>query len=662
MFRGSLRPSIGVRVVPRYNQFSTISFRLQKADVKVNEEGSRSVDTNISLNTNTNQNTNTNPTPSTNTNPNTNKKNFSSDVVNLMRLARPEFKLIVGALGCLVTTSTITMTLPLIIGKIIDNVKNDSALIWGLPENYFYLGLTMVFSIGACTNFGRIYLLKLVGEKLVARLRSRLFLKILSQDSYFFDRGMKVGDLISRISSDTQVISRSLSGNISDGARALISAVVGLSMMWYVLWKMTLCMGLIFPPLIVMSAFYGRRIKQITRLVQDNLGSLTKVTEEKLNGIKTIQNFARQQLVVHDYNKEIRNLFKLSMQEGKLTGIFYGGNGFLGNIMIVGLLYIGTRLIHMGEISLGDLSSFMIYAAYTGSSVFGLGNFYTELMKGMGAAERVFELAHLEPEIKPTIGKKLDSVKGDIVFKDVVFHYPSRPDARIFTATNPFNLTIKQGENVCIVGPSGSGKSTLSQLLLRFYDPISGCITIDNNDVKLVNLNDFRRKIGYVEQESLLFSSSIKDNITFGVDHYSQEDIDYALSVSNCEFVHRFPQGIDTMVGSSSASAGQLSGGQRQRVSLARTLIKRPNILILDEATLALDSILESSVLANLRDLNRVHNTTIILIAHKLSTIKNSDRVVVLGPSGDIVEDGGFRELYYDQQSQLNQILKKNRD
>lgn len=604
------------------------------------------------------------------------------DISKLFRLAKPEVKIIIAALVCLILTSAVSMSLPLFIGKIIDTAKSpdsrmtdadsekgdnndddDDKKIFGLEPFEFYGALGVFFSIGAVANFGRTYLLRSAGERLVARLRSRLFLKILSQDSYFFeggpsDKGMKTGDLISRLSNDTQIISKTLSGNISDGARSLISGCVGLSMMCVVLWKLTLCMSSIFPPLIIMSVVYGRRIKLLSRTIQENLGDMTKVTEEKLNGLKTIQSFAQQRMIVHGYNQEIKNIFSSSMREGKLSGIYYGINGFLGNMTLIGLLVIGTKLIGNGEITVGDLSSFMMYAVYTGSSVFGLGNFYSELMKGVGAAERVFELIELKPKITTTLGKKVDDLHGDIEFRNVKFSYPSRPDSPIFGGSE-LNLTITKGEHVCFVGPSGSGKSSVSQLLLRFYDPTEGTITVNNHNIKDLNLNFYRSQVGYVQQEPLLFSGTIRDNIIFGRMDSNEDEIKEASILSNAyKFIEEFPDKFDTVIGPSTSGAAQLSGGQKQRVSLARTLIKKPDILILDEATSALDSQLEEIVMKNLKRLSKDMHVTIILIAHRLSTIRNSERIIVVNYRGEIVEDGKFNELYYNSNSELNKLLK----
>lgn len=612
-------------------------------------------------------------------------KRRNKQFAKLFNLAKPEVRLLIGALACLIITSAVSMSLPLLIGKIIDTVKEpdatatgeekeveniDEGHIFGLAPEQFYSGVAVVFVVGSIANFGRTYLLRSVGEKLVARLRLRLFAKILSQDSYFFDVGptgvgMKTGDLISRISLDTQIILKTLSTNINDGVRLIVSGVVGLSMMCFVSWKLTLCMSMMFPPLILMSMVYGRRIKQLLKTIQENLGLLTKVSEEKLNGLKTIQSFAQQQLVVHDFNQEVKHIFQTSMQEGKLSGFYYAVNGFIGNAGLIGLLVVGTQFIGSGDITLGDLSSFMMYALYTGSSVFGLGNFYTELMKGVGASERIFELIELKPTITTSLGRKVpDLTGGDIKFKDIEFSYPSRPDSQIFD--KPLELTIKKGEHVCFVGPSGSGKSTISQLLLRFYDPVKGTVTVNDYDIKDLNLNFFRSELGYVQQEPLLFSGTIRDNILFGKrgDNNSgssmslDEQIINATKLSNAyEFIQSFPDKFDTIIG---ANGAQLSGGQKQRISLARTLVKNPKILILDEATSALDSLSEERVMQNLNKLSEEQGTTMILIAHRLSTIKNSENIIVLNSKGEIVEEGKFDLLYADANSKLNRLLKNH--
>lgn len=612
----------------------------------------------------------------------------------LLKLAKPEYKLLAAAFACILVTLSVSMSLPLFIGKIIDTAKvpvaegsensgtkdsptsflgfgqssanldaedPDNETILGLQPVQFYTALGALFTVGAVANFGRTYLLRLVGERLVARLRLRLFSRILCQDLYFFDvgptkNGMKTGDLILRLASDTQIIAKTLSGTISDGARATILGLVGLLMMGYVLWKLCLCMLAIFPPLVVMLMVYGRRIKALSRTIQENLGAMTKVTEEKLNGVKTIQLFSQQQPMVHDYNSEIKRILALLLREGRLAGMYYGFNGFLGNATLIGLLVIGTKLIGMGEMTLGDLLLFMMYAVYTGLLVFGLGNFYTDTMKGIGAAERVFELMDSKPTISTSLGKKVDNLYGDVEFKGVKFAYPSRPHSSIFKG---FDLKVGAGENVCLVGPLGLGKLSALQLLLRFYDPTAGEVTVNGHNIRDLNLNFYRSQLGYVQQEPLLFSGTIRDNIIFGARNALAEDIAIATELSNLAgFILALPDGLDTAIGPLNLT--QLLGGQRQRISLARTLIRRPQILVLDEATLALDLISEEIVMRNLADLNSSQSVTIINIAHRLLTIKNSKRVVVFNSDGCIVEDGAFAELYANPNSELNKLLKNH--
>lgn len=599
-----------------------------------------------------------------------------------LKLSSQEAPIIAGALVCLLVTSVVSMSLPFFIGKIIDTALPDTTedfdkyfnekylledievgdlnkeLILGLEPVVFYTALTGFFVVGAVANFGRTYLLRLTSEKIVARLRSKVFGKIMSQDMAFFDvgpqgNGMKTGDLISRISNDTQIISRALLNNISDGLRSIISGGVGLVMMGIVSTKLSMYMAMLFPPIVIMSLVYGRRVKKLARQIQDNLGAMSKVTEEKINGVKTIQSFAQQMNQIKEYNTEVKNILTTSLREGKLAGFYYAGNGLLGNITLISLLVVGTQMIRNGEMTVGDLSSFMMYAVYTGTSVFGISNVYTEVMKGLGASERIFEILDLHPHITSSKGKRVDQVYGDIEFHNVKFAYPSR---LLSPVLDNFSLKISKDENVCFVGPSGSGKSTISQLLLRFYDPENGSITLDGESIKDLNVNRFRKLVGYVQQEPLLFSGTIRENIAFGKKNATEEDIRRAIELSNAMFVYELPGGLETWVGSGHST--QLSGGQKQRISLARTLINRPKTLVLDEATSALDSISEEIVMRRLLELNEKEGVTLISIAHRLSTIRNSKRVVVLNRYGEIVEDGIFAELYADSSSELNKLLQ----
>lgn len=308
-------------------------------------------------------------------------------------------------------------------------------------------------------------------------------------------------------------------------------------------------------------------------------------------------------------------------------------------------------MVQSGGISIGELTSFLMYTAYAGSSLFGLSGFWSELMKGVGAATRLFELQDRKPTIAPTAGKSVESARGPIRFENVTFSYPTRPAVTIF---NNLDFEIPQGSNIAVVGPSGGGKSTIASLLLRFYSPTHGCIRIDGVDIATMNAKQLRRKIGIVSQEPVLFSGTIADNISYAKPNASRREIIEAARKANCRFIEDFPDGLDTSVGPRGA---MLSGGQKQRIAIARALVKNPDILILDEATSALDAESETLVNEALAALLKGNNTT-ISIAHRLSTIKRSDSVIVLSPDGKVAQQGSYAELSRDQNGAFAKLME----
>jgi len=318
---------------------------------------------------------------------------------------------------------------------------------------------------------------------------------------------------------------------------------------------------------------------------------------------------------------------------------------------ILAMLVVGGGFVRSGAMSLGDLTSFMMYTAFAGSSLFGLSGFYSELMKGVGAASRLFELQDRKPGIPQTVGVQVKSAQGPIRFTDVTFAYPTRPAVKIF---NGLDFEISPGSNVCVVGPSGGGKSTVASLLLRFYNPTSGSITINGQDISGMNVKSLRRRIGMVSQEPVLFSGTIAENIAYGKPQASRYDIISAARRANCNFISDLPDGLETQVG---ARGSQLSGGQKQRIAIARALLKDPDILILDEATSALDAESETLVNEALAGLLRGRNTT-ISIAHRLSTIKRSDQIIVLNNEGKVAEIGSYKQLAADKESAFSKLME----
>lgn len=576
-----------------------------------------------------------------------------AEVWRLIRVARPELRWLAVAFSFLVISSSVTMSIPFSVGRILDLATKgdaDDIRLFGFTLTQFFIGLGSILTLGAMANFGRVVLLRIVGERVVARLRSQLYRRTYVQDSEFFDAN-RVGDLISRLSSDTVIVGKSITQNLSDGLRALFSGGAGFAIMIWTSPQLTGLLLLMFPPVALGAFFYGRAIRNISRSIQKNLGTLTKIAEERLGNIKTSQAFVGEVQEVGRYNNQIRKIFALGRKESLVAATFFASTGWAGNMTILAMLIVGGSFVRTGAMSMGDLTAFMMYTAFAGSSLFGLSGFYSELMKGVGAASRLFELQDRRPGIHQTIGVPVKSAQGPIKFNDVGFAYPTRPAVKIF---NGLTFEIPSGSNVCVVGPSGGGKSTVASLILRFYNPISGTITINGVDVSTMNVKSLRRRIGMVSQEPVLFSGTIAENISYGKPEATRAEIISAARQANCNFISDLPDGLETQVG---ARGSQLSGGQKQRIAIARALLKNPDILILDEATSALDAESETLVNEALARLLRGHNTT-ISIAHRLSTIKRSDQIIVLNTEGKVAEIGSYTQLAADPESAFSKLME----
>ncbi|KAK4561447.1 ATP-binding cassette permease mdl1 [Recurvomyces mirabilis] len=579
-----------------------------------------------------------------------NKSGGWAEVRRLLMIAWPERATLGAAVVLLLFGSSIAMSVPFSIGKILDAASSEDGKLFGLSQEQFFLALGTLLATGACANYGRIVLLRIVGERVVTKLRSQLFKRTFIQNAEFFDAN-RVGDLISRLGSDTIIVGKSITQNVSDGLRSLVSATAGLTLMAYMSVKLTGVIALIFPPVAIGAFFYGRAIRNLSRKIQKNLGTLTKIAEERLGNVRTSQAFAGEQQEVHRYNNQVRKIFALGKKEAYISATFFASSGFAGNMTFLALLYVGGGMVRDGIITIGDLTSFLMYAGYAGSSLFGLSGFYSELMKGVGAASRLFELQDRKSEISPTIGHAVKSAQGSIEFKDVAFAYPTRPAVRIF---NDLTFTIPQGSNVAIVAPSGAGKSTVASLLLRFYAPEAGTIKIGGTDISTMNAKQLRRKIGYVGQEPVLFSGTIAENIAYGRPLATRAEIVAAARQANCGFISDFPEGLETFAG---ARGTQLSGGQKQRIAIARALLKNPDILILDEATSALDAESETLVNQALHRMLEGSNTT-ISIAHRLSTIQRSDTIICLGSDGRVAQVGTYKALSEDKEGAFAKLME----
>lgn len=583
------------------------------------------------------------------------QKKKSDEIVRLLGLAKPERWKLFGAICLLFVSSAVTMAVPFSLGKVLDiiYISSGDVDIARSKLNRLCGILVAVFCLGAVCNFGRVYIMSTAGYRMTQALRLKVFSSVLKQEQAFFDV-RPTGELVNRLSADTQIVGQALSSNISDGLRSTIMVIAGSGMMFYMSPELALVGLAIVPPIAGAAVVYGRFVRKITREVQDSLADATNIAEERIGNIRTVRTFAQEAKEMDSYKHKIEKILKLGYSESRARAIFYGLTGLSGNIIIISVLYYGGVMVSSSTITVGNLSSFLLYAAYIGVSVGGLSSFYSELNKSVGAATRLWELVDRQPEIPIQSGfTPIAPPLGHIEFRSISFAYPSRPDISVLT---DLSLSINPGQTVAVVGASGSGKSTLASLLLRLYDPGSGSVLIDGNHVKDLNPMWIRKNIGTVSQEPILFSTSIRENILYGAETPELVTDEQFLRVSKEANVHEFvrllPTGYETKVGERGV---MLSGGQKQRVAIARALMKDPKILLLDEATSALDSQSEYLVREALERVMK--NRTVLTIAHRLSTIKSADVIAVL-KGGQIVELGSYSELSAIDNGAFRDLIK----
>ncbi|XP_014199007.3 ATP-binding cassette sub-family B member 10, mitochondrial [Pan paniscus] len=573
------------------------------------------------------------------------------EVRKLLGLAYPERRRLAAAVGFLTMSSVISMSAPFFLGKIIDVIYTNPTVDYSDNLTHLCLGLSAVFLCGAAANAIRVYLMQTSGQRIVNRLRTSLFSSILRQEVAFFDK-TRTGELINRLSSDTALLGRSVTENLSDGLRAGAQASVGISMMFFVSPNLATFVLSVVPPVSIIAVIYGRYLRKLTKVTQDSLAQATQLAEERIGNVRTVRAFGKEMTEIEKYASKVDHVMQLARKEAFARAGFFGATGLSGNLIVLSVLYKGGLLMGSAHMTVGELSSFLMYAFWVGISIGGLSSFYSELMKGLGAGGRLWELLEREPKLPFNEGVILNekSFQGALEFKNVHFAYPARPEVPIF---QDFSLSIPSGSVTALVGPSGSGKSTVLSLLLRLYDPASGTISLDGHDIRQLNPVWLRSKIGTVSQEPILFSCSIAENIAYGADDPSSvtaEEIQRVAEVANAvAFIRNFPQGFNTVVGEKGVL---LSGGQKQRIAIARALLKNPKILLLDEATSALDAENEYLVQEALDRL--MDGRTVLVIAHRLSTIKNANMVAVLD-QGKITEYGKHEELL----SKPNGIYRK---
>ena len=605
-----------------------------------------------------------------------NKKTFKQNlrtIGRIIKLGKPDWKLFVLAIGFILCAVLYPTTAVKLVGSVLDsfnnNIKDEDGdlIVWGYKVSTVFAVMIPFMSVSAVCFWAIIWVLKLLGERLVARLRARVMKNLLRHDQEFFDNDKhKVGDLISRLSSDAYIVSRSITSNLPDGLKNLLFGLLSSYMMYLINPMLFGMMLLISPPITIGSVFYGEKIRKLSTNLQNATAGLTKVSEETLNSIKLINAFTGEQKELRKYSTRLRRVVDVAKQEAFAQSNYSVSIYSLYHTGYLACVALGVYLMTKGTMSAGDVVAFTMYLEFFNSALYSLTTTYLELMKGAGAGVKLFALIDYKNKVPAIQGEKVTtwrptSVKDDIQFNDVTFSYPTRPNHTIF---DHCNFKIVGGTSTCIVAPSGAGKSTVASLLLRAYDIQLGEILIGGKNIKDIQVRDLRRYIvGIVQQEPVLLSGTILENIVYGltsseINRLTMQDIIDVSKQANChDFIVTFPDGYDTIIGNRGAS---LSGGQKQRIAIARALIKRPKVLILDEATSALDSKSESLINETLKNLTNEGSMTIISIAHRLSTISKSEFVVVLGKHGQVVETGKFVELFSDPDSELSKLLDES--
>jgi ATP-binding cassette subfamily B protein len=539
----------------------------------------------------------------------------------LLPFIKPYRGMLAAALVALLVASVAMLALPVALREVIDHVvaaRDSGALNRCLIG---FLAASVIFGLSAALRF---YLVTWLGERVVADLRSAVYRRVVHMDPLFYET-TRVGEVLSRLTTDTTLVQAISGVNLSIVLRSSLSLIGGLVMMGLTSAKLMGIMLVLIPVVVVPLIVIGRRVRRLSRAAQDRIADTSGLAGETLNAIQTVQAFTLEELQSKRYSDAVEGSFVTAIRRTRVRASLTAFGITLVFAAITIVLYLGVRQVLAHTMTGGQLFQFLLYAGFVGSSAAALTEMWGEMQRAAGAMERLNELLQARPAIgapaRPT--ELPPRVTGAMRFDNVTFHYPSRPGS---SALANFSLDVAPGETIAFVGPSGAGKSTAFQLLLRFYDPDSGRISIDDRRLADLRPQDIRSQIGLVPQETVLFGASARENIRYGRPSATDAEIEAAaVAAAADEFLRKLPQGYDTFLGERGT---RLSGGQRQRIALARAILKDPPILLLDEATSSLDAESERLVQEALEKL--MQGRTTIIIAHRLATVLKADRIVVM--------------------------------
>ena len=539
-------------------------------------------------------------------------------------------------LVALVVAALAMLALPLGARRMIDNgfSGTDPSLI----NNYFMV-MILIGLVLAMASAIRFYLVTTLGERVVADLRNDVFAHLTELDPSFYER-TRSGEVMSRLTADTTQVKAAVGTAFSQSLRNLVLFLGALIMMILTSGWLSLLVLVAIPLIVLPLVAYGRVVKQLSRKAQDTLASASAYAAENLSAIRTLQAFTNEKMVAGKFIGAVAQSVDAAVQRIRARAGLTGIAVFLVFASVIGVLWVGAHSVMAGTMSAGTLGQFVLYAVVAASSLGELSEVYGEVQQAAGSTERLMELLAEEPAIKSPANPVplVLPLKGALAFDTLTFRYGL--DEKRISALEGVSFAVAPGETVAIVGPSGAGKSTIFNMVMRFYDPNAGTVTIDGLDVRKLDLTALRSQIAMVPQEVSLFADSVAENIRYGRAGASLADVKAAAVTANAAgFIEALPQGYETILG----ERGQtISGGQRQRIAIARAVLKNAPVLLLDEATSALDAESERQVQSALERI--MQGRTTLVIAHRLATVKRADRIIVLD-GGRVVETGKHAEL-----------------
>ena len=540
-----------------------------------------------------------------------------------------------AALVALIVASGATLVVPLAVRRMIDFGFSPEGI--ALINSYFAVMIAVV-AVLAAASASRYYLVITLGERIVADLRRDVFRHLTSLSPSFFDTAHS-GELVSRLTADTTQIKSAVGASVSIALRNLVLFVGASTMMVVTSPKLSGIVLAVIPLIVLPLVAFGRRVQKLSRGAQDTLAEASSYASELIGAIRTLQAFTNERLAETRFGGEVERAYLAARNSTRARAYLTATVIFLIFASVVAILWIGSHDVLTNQISAGRLGQFILYAAFAAGALGELSQVWGEISQASGASERLFEILRIKPDIAAPANPRTLPVpsRGDVAFDNVRFAYPTRPD---HLAVDGVSFAVKAGEKVAVVGPSGAGKSTLFHLLLRFYDPASGTISVDGVPIREADPSAVRSRIALVPQDSAVFATSARENIRFGRPDASDAEVARAADLAHAtEFITRLPLGFDTQLGERGVT---LSGGQRQRIAIARAILREAPLLLLDEATSALDAESETLVQTALEELMKQRTT--LVIAHRLATVLSCDRILVM-ENGRIVEQGTHASL-----------------